>query len=44
LGIVSGAVLKLVPRAEQSRTALLGLPSVDAVIDLYVLARWIWAL
>ncbi|SEL87114.1 FAD-binding oxidoreductase [Halomonas daqiaonensis] len=39
LGIVSGAVLKLVPKAEQSRTALLGLPSVEAVIDLYVLAR-----
>ncbi|CAM3360620.1 FAD-binding oxidoreductase [Halomonas lysinitropha] len=39
LGIVSGAVLKLVPKAEQSRTALLGVSSVEAVIDLYVLAR-----
>lgn len=39
LGIVTGAVLKLVPKAEQSRTALLGLPSIEAVIDLYVLAR-----
>lgn len=39
LGIVTGAVLKLVPRPEQSRTALLGLPSVAAVVDLYGLAR-----
>ncbi|GHC36096.1 FAD-binding oxidoreductase [Aidingimonas halophila] len=39
LGIVTGAVLKLVPKAEQTRTALLGLPSVAAVIELYTLAR-----
>ncbi|MBD3897811.1 FAD-binding oxidoreductase [Halomonas sp. ML-15] len=39
LGIVTGAVLKLSPRATQSRTALLGLPSVEAVIALYGLAR-----
>ncbi|MGM0983251.1 MAG: FAD-binding oxidoreductase [Pseudomonadota bacterium] len=39
LGMVSGAVLKLAPKAEQSRTALLGVSSVEAVIDLYVLAR-----
>ncbi|MEA2119632.1 FAD-binding oxidoreductase [Halovibrio sp. HP20-50] len=39
LGIVTGAVLKLSPRLTQSRTALLGLPSVQAVIDLYGLAR-----
>ncbi|APX92916.1 FAD-binding oxidoreductase [Halomonas sp. 1513] len=39
LGIVTAAVLKLSPRATQSRTALLGLPSVEAVIALYGLAR-----
>jgi len=39
LGIVTGAVLKLSPRSTQNRTALLGLPSVQAVIDLYGLAR-----
>lgn len=39
LGIVTGAVLKLSPRPTQSRTVLLGLPSVQAVIDLYGLAR-----
>jgi FAD/FMN-containing dehydrogenase len=39
LGIVTGAVLKLCPLADQSRTALLGLPSVEAVIALYGLAR-----
>jgi FAD/FMN-containing dehydrogenase len=39
LGIVTGAVLKLSPRPTQNRTALLGLPSVQAVIDLYDLAR-----
>ncbi|QPL48212.1 FAD-binding oxidoreductase [Halomonas sp. A40-4] len=39
LGIVTGAVLKLSPRLTQNRTALLGLPSVQAVIDLYGLAR-----
>ncbi|GHE22905.1 FAD-binding oxidoreductase [Halomonas urumqiensis] len=39
LGIVTGAVLKLSPRPTQSRTALLGLPSVQAVIDLYGQAR-----
>ncbi|MGO2242025.1 MAG: FAD-binding oxidoreductase [Halomonas sp.] len=39
LGIVTGAVLKLSPRPTQNRTALLGLPSVEAVIDLYGLAR-----
>lgn len=39
LGIVTSAVLKLSPRPTQNRTALLGLPSVQAVIDLYGLAR-----
>ncbi|PXX95257.1 FAD-binding oxidoreductase [Halomonas sp. LBP4] len=39
LGIVTGAVLRLCPRPEQSRTALLGLPSVEAVVALYGLAR-----
>lgn len=39
LGIVTGAVLKLSPRAIQSRTALLGMPSVEAVIALYGRAR-----
>ncbi|QTP55218.1 FAD-binding oxidoreductase [Billgrantia sulfidoxydans] len=39
LGIVTGAVLKLTPRATQARTALLGLPSLEAVIELYGLAR-----
>ncbi len=39
LGIVTGAVLKLCPRPDQSRTALLGLPSVAAVIELYARAR-----
>ncbi|MFW3616475.1 FAD-binding oxidoreductase [Billgrantia antri] len=39
LGIVTGAVLKLSPRATQARTALLGLPSLEAVIELYGLAR-----
>tara|TARA_R110002012_G_scaffold2769_5_gene13016 strand:+ start:1256 stop:2683 length:1428 start_codon:yes stop_codon:yes gene_type:complete len=39
LGIVTGAVLKLSPRLTQSRSAMLGLPSVQAVIDLYSLAR-----
>ncbi|MGQ4879962.1 FAD-binding oxidoreductase [Billgrantia sp. LNSP4103-1] len=39
LGIVTGAVLKLSPRATQARTALLGVPSLEAVIELYGLAR-----
>ncbi|NIC04116.1 FAD-binding oxidoreductase [Billgrantia bachuensis] len=39
LGIVTGAVLKLTPRATQTRTALLGLDSLEAVIELYGLAR-----
>ncbi|MGM0782841.1 MAG: FAD-binding oxidoreductase [Pseudomonadota bacterium] len=39
LGIVTGAVLMLTPRPTQSRTALLGLPSVTAVVDFYGLAR-----
>jgi FAD/FMN-containing dehydrogenase len=39
LGIVTGAVLKLSPRANQARTALLGVPSLEAVIALYGLAR-----
>ncbi|WP_148253690.1 FAD-binding oxidoreductase [Aidingimonas lacisalsi] len=39
LGIVTGAVLKLVPKPEQTRTAMLGLPSVTSVIELYSLAR-----
>ncbi|MDI5934397.1 FAD-binding oxidoreductase [Halomonas kalidii] len=39
LGIVTAAVLKLSPLPDQSRTALLGLPSVEAVVALYGLAR-----
>ncbi|MFY0988838.1 FAD-binding oxidoreductase [Halomonas sp. C05BenzN] len=39
LGIVTAAVLRLCPLPDQSRTALLGLPSVEAVVDLYGLAR-----
>ncbi|UYG01935.1 FAD-binding oxidoreductase [Halomonas sp. LR3S48] len=39
LGIVTGAVLKLTPRGTQARTALLGLGSLEAVIELYGLAR-----
>ncbi|PMR69363.1 FAD-binding oxidoreductase [Halomonas heilongjiangensis] len=39
LGIVTAAVLRLCPRPDQSRTALLGLPSVEAVVALYGLAR-----
>lgn len=39
LGIVTGAVLKLSPRPDQTATALIGLPSVEAVISLYGLAR-----
>ncbi|CAO1662401.1 FAD-binding oxidoreductase [Salinicola sp. NYA28a] len=39
LGIVTGAVLKLFPRPQVSRTALLACPDVDAVLALYALAR-----
>ncbi|WP_043529913.1 FAD-binding oxidoreductase [Litchfieldella xinjiangensis] len=39
LGIVTGAVLKLAPRPDQTATALIGLPSVAAVVELYGLAR-----
>ncbi|MCH4562115.1 FAD-binding oxidoreductase [Halomonas sp. EGI 63088] len=39
LGIVTGAVLKLSPRPEQSQTALLALPSVEAAVRLYAQAR-----
>ncbi|MCE8029081.1 FAD-binding oxidoreductase [Halomonas daqingensis] len=39
LGIVTGAVLKLTPRPEQSQTALLAVPSVEAAVRLYALAR-----
>ncbi|MDI5983162.1 FAD-binding oxidoreductase [Halomonas sp. M4R5S39] len=39
LGIVTAAVLKLSPLPDRSRTALLGLPSVEAVVALYGLAR-----
>lgn len=39
LGIVTGAVLKLFPRPQVSRSALLACPSVAAVLELYALAR-----
>ncbi len=39
LGIVTGAVLKLSPRPEQSQTALLALPTVEAAVQLYAQAR-----
>ena len=39
LGIVTGAVLKLSPRPLKSGTALLGMPSVAAVVDFYGRAR-----
>lgn len=39
LGIVTGAVLKLSPRPEQIQTALLAVPSVEAAVRLYSLAR-----
>ncbi|MGM8850134.1 FAD-binding oxidoreductase [Salinicola halophyticus] len=39
LGIVTGAVLKLFPRPQVSRTALLACPDIDAVLGLYALAR-----
>lgn len=39
LGIVTGAVLKLFPRPQVSRSALLACPDIDAVLGLYALAR-----
>jgi len=39
LGIVTGAVLKLFPRPQVTRTALIGCPDVDAVLKLYAQAR-----
>ncbi|GHB28343.1 FAD-binding oxidoreductase [Salinicola rhizosphaerae] len=39
LGVVTGAVLKLSPRAQTTRSALLACPDVDAVLGLYALAR-----
>jgi FAD/FMN-containing dehydrogenase len=39
LGIVTGAVLKLVPHPEQRQTALLAVPSVAAAMQLYDRAR-----
>lgn len=39
LGIITGAVLKLSPRPQASRTALLAVPSVEAALQLYALAR-----
>ncbi|MDT8893090.1 FAD-binding oxidoreductase [Halomonas sp. I1] len=39
LGIVTGAVLKLSPRPQVTRTALIGCPDVDSVLDLYAQAR-----
>ncbi|WP_251978658.1 FAD-binding oxidoreductase [Salinicola avicenniae] len=39
LGIVTGAVLKLFPRARETRSALLACPDVEAVLGLYALAR-----
>ena len=39
LGIVTGAVLKLYPRPQVTRTALIGCPSVEAVLGLYAQAR-----
>ncbi|RAH38414.1 FAD-binding oxidoreductase [Halomonas sp. SL1] len=39
LGIVTGAVLKLYPQPQVTRTALIGCPDVDAVLGLYAQAR-----
>lgn len=39
LGIVTGAVLKLLPRPQRSLTALLAVASVDAAVQLYGRAR-----
>ncbi|WP_163559423.1 FAD-binding oxidoreductase [Halomonas sp. NO4] len=39
LGIVTGAVLKLSPLPQQSQTALLAVPSVEAAVQLYAQAR-----
>lgn len=39
LGIVTGAVLKLFPRPQVSRSALLACSDIDAVLGLYALAR-----
>lgn len=39
LGIVTAAALKLFPKPQQVETALLGLPSVEAALQLYARAR-----
>jgi FAD/FMN-containing dehydrogenase len=39
LGIVTGAVLKLSPCPEQTQTAMLAVPSVEAAVRLYSVAR-----
>ncbi|MEC9483183.1 MAG: FAD-binding oxidoreductase [Halomonas sp.] len=39
LGIVTGAVLKLFPRPQTTRTALLACPDISAVLRLYAQAR-----
>ncbi len=39
LGIVTGAVLKLAPRPQTSRTALLAVPDIASVLALYAQAR-----
>ncbi|MBS8267127.1 FAD-binding oxidoreductase [Halomonas litopenaei] len=39
LGIVTGAVLKLYPRPQVTRTALIGCPDVASVLKLYAQAR-----
>ncbi|MCD6009106.1 MAG: FAD-binding oxidoreductase [Pseudomonadota bacterium] len=39
LGIVTGAVLKLVPRPQTSRTALIAVPDIGSVLALYAQAR-----
>ncbi|WP_156105341.1 FAD-binding oxidoreductase [Litchfieldella xinjiangensis] len=39
LGIVTGAVLKLSPRSEQTQTALLAVSSIEAAVQLYAQAR-----
>ncbi|WP_064710157.1 FAD-binding oxidoreductase [Rhizobium bangladeshense] len=39
LGIVTAAALKVFPKPEQVETALVGLPSIDAAMQLYARAR-----
>ena len=39
LGIITAATLRLFPRPKEMATAFLGLPSIDAVMELFVRAR-----